>query len=348
VKEKEARTHCAQHTHTHPHTVARTHTVAHTHTRTHNHRRARTPSLTCTHTHAHYHTNTPRAQRALARSSVSPCGGPVGRSCLCASRSWRKSSPPPNRNRYGASGASLGGMRLATAALVQAQAPPSPADKPIAGVASGPTAKPVAATPPGPAPPAVRAVRRIPAATRLRVGSAWCCAGGHGACGSGPSGPCCRRAGFARAPIRPAPHTRRRFPQLPKAAAPPPSTYLGAANSLNFLYLKQLLSVALANYPTGLTVTGTGVYSMGGTGTVASQIGNGCTMEQRAEGSRSRYFIVSKSGTDLLCSSMCRQCTHPSALAWTCLAGSSRPGEPVTVRIVGTRNRTRQRHTHEQ
>ncbi len=128
-----------------------------------------------------------------------------------------------------------------------------------------------------------------------------------------------------------------------------PSTYLGAANSLNFLYRNQLLSVALTNYPTGLTVTGTGVYSMGGTGTSAAQIGYNCTMEQRAIGAAMvRYVVVSKSGTDLFSSSTCSKSTHPASIPWKCLEGSSHASEQVTVRIVGTRNRTRQRHTHEQ
>jgi hypothetical protein len=221
---------------------------------------------------------------------------------------------------------------------------------PVRARSSGPTASamPVTATPPGPAPPVVRAVRRIPAATRLRVGCAWSRAGsnGQGACGSDPSGHYCRRTGFARAPIRPAPRARRRFPQLPQAAVTTPSTYLSALHSSDHLYANTLLSVGLTNDPAGLTVTGTGAYSMVGPGAI--QIGYGCTMEQRAVGIGVRYFIVSKSHVDLFSSSVCGKSTHPTAIAWKCLPGSLYAGNAVTVRLVGTRIRTRQRHTHEQ
>ncbi len=142
---------------------------------------------------------------------------------------------------------------------------------------------------------------------------------------------------------------RRRLPQLRKAAATAPSTYLGAVYFSDHLYLKPLLFVALTNDPTGLTITGTGVYSMGGTGTVAAQIGYKCTMVQRAVGAAMVcYVVVSMSQIELFSSHPCSKSTHPASIIWTCLAGSSRPGQPVTVRIVGTRNRTRQRHTHEQ
>ena len=151
---------------------------------------------------------------------------------------------------------------------------------------------------------------------------------------------------FARALIRPAPRTRRRFPQLPEAASIAPSTYLSALHSSDRLYANPLLSVGLTNDPAGLTVTGTGAYSM--VGPSAIQIGYGCTMEQRAEGNGVRYFIVSKSHVDLFSSSVCGKSTHPTAIAWKCLPGSLYVGNAVTVRLVGTRIRTRQRRTHEQ
>ena len=142
---------------------------------------------------------------------------------------------------------------------------------------------------------------------------------------------------FARALIRPAPRTRRRFPQLPEAGAIALTPYLGAVHSLDYLYRNNslLLSVALANDQTGLTVTGTGVYSMGGTG--ATQIGCGCTMVQRSVGALVRYVVVSKSHSDLLASNTCSKTTHPASLQWTCLPGSDHTGQPVNVRIVGTR-----------
>ena len=267
-----------------------------------------------------------RAQRVLARSSVSSCAHavvPFGCSCLRASRSWSKSSPTPRRSRYGASVASLGGMRLATAARVPAQATPPPADKPSAGVASAsscPTAYPqrrrgcvwdLRGVAQAPAAEVLAAPTRAATTAAVQV--------------------------FARALIRPAPRTRRRFPQLPEAGAIALTPYLGAVHSLDDLYRNNspLLSVALANDQTGLTVTGTGVYSMGGTG--ATQIGYGCTMVQRSVGAFVRYVVVSKSNVDLLSSNTCSKTTHPASLRWTCLAGSDHTGQPVNVRIVGTR-----------